>query len=63
MRCDSCRRYTHRPFSYTLEAMGEISELISKKPSYGRSSRGLTIVALICAYTLPVSSAHHLSVR
>lgn len=38
-------RVTHLSRSYTLEAIGLISELINKNPSYGRSSRGLTISA------------------
>lgn len=43
---------THLNGSYTLDAIGLISELIRRNPSYGRSSRGFTIVALTCARTL-----------
>lgn len=46
------RQPTHRPASNTLDAMGEISELMTRKPSYGLSSRGFTIVAVTCARTL-----------
>lgn len=46
------QRSTYRPASKTLDAMGLISELICRKPSYGLSSRGLTIVAVTCASTL-----------
>lgn len=46
------RRSTHRPASNTLDAIGLISLLMRRKPSYGRSSRGLTMVACTCARTL-----------
>lgn len=44
---------THLPASYTVDAIGEISELIVSKPSYGRSCLGRTIVAETFAKTLP----------
>jgi hypothetical protein len=43
---------TYRPTSYSLDAMGEISEWIVIVPSNGRSGVGLTIFAETYARTL-----------
>lgn len=37
--------HTYRPGSYSLDAIGEISECIVIRPSNGRSGGGLTIFA------------------
>ena len=50
------REVTYLSRSYTLDAIGLISELINRKPSYGRSSLGLTISAWTCANTLHLIS-------
>jgi len=44
--------HTYRPVSYSLDAMGDISEWIVMIPSYGLSGEGLTIFASTCAITL-----------
>ena len=44
--------HTYRPTSYSLDAMGEISEWIVIVPSNGRSGVGLTIFAETYARTL-----------
>lgn len=44
--------HTYRPGSYSLEAMGEISEWIVMTPSNGRSGVGFTIFASTLAKTL-----------
>lgn len=46
------RPRTYRPDSYSLDAMGEISEWIVMRPSSGRSGWGFTIFASTCARTL-----------
>lgn len=49
----------HRPASKALLAMGLISLVMSRKPSYGLSSRGFTIVAVTVAMTLSLSAKSH----
>jgi hypothetical protein len=44
--------HTYRPISYSLDAMGDISEWIVIMPSKGRSGGGFTILASTCAMTL-----------
>jgi hypothetical protein len=43
---------TYRPGSYSLDAMGDISECIVRVPSNGRSGGGFTILASTWAITL-----------
>lgn len=43
---------TYRPASYSLDAMGEISEWMVIMPSKGRSGSGFTILASTCARAL-----------
>ena len=51
-RYDVRKAPTYRPCSYSLEAMGDISEWMVICPSNGRSGDGLTIFASTCASTL-----------
>lgn len=46
------RRGTHRPDSKTVDAMGDISEMIVNDPSNGLSARGRPIVPVTLASTL-----------
>jgi hypothetical protein len=45
---------THRPTSYSVEAIGLNSEWIVRMPSYGLSGAGFTIFASTCASTLAI---------
>lgn len=53
--------HTYRPGSYSLEAIGDISECIEMMPSSGLSGVGLTILPSTCARTLKQEHFEHLS--
>jgi hypothetical protein len=44
--------HTYRPGSYSMDAIGDISECIVREPSNGRSGGGFTILASTSAITL-----------
>lgn len=49
-------RRTYRPVSYSVDAMGEISEFMEMRPSKGRAASGFTIFASTYAIALGKSN-------